>query len=64
MKKPMVQDYYDFLNDVLMDLMSGKDPKQKIANKLEKLNDKLEKLNAPTQKYNKGIIIKNNNVIV
>ncbi len=51
MKKTTNEDYRDFLNEILIDLMAGKDVKVKVAWKLEKLENKLARLATMKKEY-------------
>ena len=64
-RKTTLQDYHDFLEEVLKDMLAGKDPSLKITAKMRKLKEKIEFLNTRnTFIENSALKIVNDNVVM
>ena len=63
MKKTTLQDYYDFLDEILKDMLTGKDASLKITAKMRKLKSKIDFLNTRNE-FNEKLKIVDNNVVI
>jgi len=64
-RKTTLQDYHDFLEEVLKDMLAGKDPSLKITAKMRKLQDKIDFLNARKEFIDKAMLrVIDNSVVI
>ncbi len=62
-KKTTLQDYYDFLDEILKDMLAGKDTSLRITAKMRRLKDKIDFLDTRNE-FNEKLKIVSDNVVI